>query len=98
MQAGKFVFEIAPPGARQQEDEMKARPVALAAAMLLGSVGSIEAPQPTVGHIALCNDEATEADRGSASPGLRPGPEIAGESSDQNGPRETPGSRGGSTR
>ena len=75
---------------------MNARAVAVAAVMLLGSVGSIDAQQPTVGDIALCNEEATKQTGGSAFPGPRPGPEIVGERSDQKGSREMPETRGGS--
>lgn len=75
---------------------MNARSVALATALLLGSVGFSEAQQPTVGDIALCNEEATRQTGGSALPGPRPGPEIAGESSDHpKGPRDMPEPRGG---
>jgi hypothetical protein len=74
---------------------MNARSVALAAAILLGSAGFIGAQQPTVGDIALCNEEATKQTGGSAFPGPRPGPEIARESTDQKGAREMPEARGG---
>jgi hypothetical protein len=50
---------------------MSTRSVALAAAMLLGSVGFVEAQQPTLSDIALCNEQATSQAGGSALPGPR---------------------------
>jgi hypothetical protein len=52
---------------------MSLRSVALSAVILLGSVGVVEAQQPTLTDIALCNEEATKQTGGSALPGPRPG-------------------------
>jgi hypothetical protein len=75
---------------------MNARLIVLSATILLGSVGFSEAQQPTVGDVALCNEQATKRTRGSAFPGPRPGPEIEGESPNQKGVRQMPEPRGGS--
>lgn len=75
---------------------MNAKSIALSAAILLGSGGFSEAQQPTVGDIALCNEQATKQSGGSAFPGPRPGPEITGKSPSQKGAREMPDPRGGS--
>jgi hypothetical protein len=52
---------------------MSAGSVVLSAAILLGSVGFVEAQQPTLSDIALCNEEATNRAGGSALPGPQPG-------------------------
>jgi hypothetical protein len=77
-----------------KEDLMYARSIALAAAILLGLVGFVEARQPTISDIAICNEEATKETSGSAFPGPRPGPEIARENPNQKGTRDMP-DRGG---
>src|SRR5438132_7855096 len=51
---------------------MRARSVVLSAAILLGSVGFVEAQQPTLSDIALCNEEAMKQTAGSALPGPQP--------------------------
>ena len=52
---------------------MSARSIVLSAAILLGSVGFVEAQQPTLSDIALCNEQATKQTGGSALPGPQPG-------------------------
>jgi hypothetical protein len=52
---------------------MSVRSFALSAVILLGSVGLVEAQQPTPADIALCNEDATKQTGGSALPGPRPG-------------------------
>jgi hypothetical protein len=52
---------------------MSVRSVTLSAVILLGLVGLVEAQQPTLTDIALCNEEATKQTGGSALPGPRPG-------------------------
>jgi hypothetical protein len=51
---------------------MSARSVVFSAAILLGSVEFVEAQQPMLSDIALCNEEATNQTGGSALPGPRP--------------------------
>ena len=52
---------------------MSARSVVLSTLILLGSVGFVEAQQPTLSDIAFCNEEATNQAAGSALPGPQPG-------------------------
>src|SRR5438552_4143706 len=51
---------------------MSTRSVVLSALILLGSVEFVEAQQPTLSDIALCNEEATNQAAGSALPGPQP--------------------------
>ena len=46
---------------------MSARSVVLSAAILLGSIGFVEAQQPTLSDIALCNEEAMKLTAGSSA-------------------------------
>ena len=73
---------------------MHGRLVAVSAAILLGSAGFVEAQQPALGDIALCNEEATRQTGGSALPGPAPGPEITRERTGQRESRETPKAAG----
>jgi hypothetical protein len=64
---------------------MNARSVALSVSILFGWIGFVEAQQPTMGDIALCNEEATQQTGGSAFPGPRRGPQIVRQGTDQKG-------------
>jgi hypothetical protein len=55
-----------------KEGSMRGRSIVLSAAILLGSVGFVDAQQPTLSDIALCNEQATGQAGGSALPGPRP--------------------------
>ena len=64
---------------------MSARSIVLSVSILFGWIGVVEAQQPTLSDIALCNEDSTQQTGGSAFPGPRRGPEIARKGTDPTG-------------